>query len=95
MIQRVTMEKEFAQVVGYLKKTRKADMLYCEFEDQNEQKFWKRLGRKGSEQKAGVGYTVLVGGTNNYIDYVGKECVYAINYTKDAFILNESCYYQY
>ena len=75
------------------KETRKADMLYCEFEDQNEQKFWKRLGRKGSEQKAGVGYTVLVGGTNNYIDYLGKECVYAINYTKDAFILNESCDY--
>ena len=37
------------------KETRKADMLDCEFEDKNEQKFWKKLGRNVSEKKAGVG----------------------------------------
>ena len=73
--------------------TRKKDMIYCEFEDQNEQMFWKKVERKGSEQKAGIGNTILVEATNNYKSYIGKQCVYAINYTKDAFIMVLNCDY--
>ena len=73
--------------------TRKKDMIYCEFEDQNEQKFWKKVERKGSEQKAGIGKTIIVEATSNYKKSIGKECIYAINYTKDAFIMILNCNY--
>ena len=73
--------------------TRKKDMIYCEFEDQNEQKFWKKVERKGSEQKAGIGKTVIVEATSNYKEHIGQECIYAINYTKDAFIMILNCEY--
>ena len=74
-------------------KTRKKDMIYCEFEDQSEQMFWKKVERKGSEQKAGIGSTILVEATSKYKSHVGKQCVYAINYTKDAFIMILNCDY--
>ena len=73
--------------------TRKEDMIFCEFEDQSEQIFWKKVERKGSEQKAGIGNTILVDATKNYKKYIGKTCVYAINYTKDAFIMILDCNY--
>ena len=42
------------------------DILYfCEFEDQEYQKFWTRGSRTGSQQQAGIG-------TNTYIDAEGK-----------------------
>ena len=74
--------------------TRKKDMIFCEFEDQNEQKFWKKVQRKGSEQKAGIGKTILIEATENYKKNIGKECIYAINYTKDAFIMILNCNYK-
>ena len=76
-----------------IKQTRKKDMIYCEFEDQNEEKFWKKVERKGSEQKAGIGNTILVEATSNYEEYIGRKCIYAINYTKDAFIMILNCEY--
>jgi len=94
MTAKVTTVKHYVRVVGCQKnENRKKDMIYCEFEDQSEQMFWKKVERKGSEQKAGIGNTILVEATIKYKSCVGKHCVYAINYTKDAFIMILNCDY--
>ena len=94
MTAKVTTVKHYVRVVGCQKnETRKKDMIYCEFEDQSEQMFWKKVERIGSEQRAGIGNTILVEATSKYKSCVGKQCVYAINYTKDAFIMILNCDY--
>ncbi len=64
---------------------------FCEFEDQDQIKFWTRGNRTGSEKKAGIGSNTYVDAEGKYIKYIGVECIYAISYIKDSFHAKNKC----
>ena len=72
------MENEFVLVVGCLKtKT----ILHTRFNVNLKMiinRSYEKIGSKESDQKTGAGYCVLIGETNNYRDYVIKECIYKL-----------------
>ena len=68
------------------------DILYfCEFEDQEYEKFWTRGSRTGSQQQAGIGTNTYIDAEGKYKDYIGLECIYAISYIKDSFHAKNKC----
>jgi len=68
------------------------DILYfCEFEDQEYQKFWTRGSRTGSQQQAGIGTNTYIDAEGKYKKYIGVECIYAISYIKDSFHAKNKC----
>ena len=68
------------------------DILYfCEFEDQEYEKFWTRGSRIGSQQQAGIGTNTYIDAEGKYKDYIGLECIYAISYIKDSFHAKNKC----
>ena len=68
------------------------DILYfCEFEDQDYEKFWTRGSRTGSQQQAGIGTNIFIDAEGKYKNYIGLECIYAISYIKDSFHAKNKC----
>ena len=68
------------------------DILYfCEFEDQEYEKFWTRGSRTGSQQQAGIGTNSYIEAEGKYKEYIGVECIYAISYIKDSFHAKNKC----
>ena len=68
------------------------DILYfCEFEDQEDEKFWTRGSRTGSQQQAGIGTNTYIDAEGKYKEYIGVECIYAISYIKDSFHAKNKC----
>ncbi len=68
------------------------DILYfCEFEDQEYEKFWTRGSRTGSQQQAGIGTNTYIDGEGKYKEYIGIVCIYAISYIKDSFHAKNKC----
>lgn len=66
-------------------------LYFCEFEDQEEMKFWIRGSRTGSLQEAGVGTNIFIAADEKYQKYINKKCVYAIKYIKDTFHAKNKC----
>ena len=68
------------------------DILYfCEFEDQEYEKFWTRGSRTGSQQQAGIGTNTYIDAEGKYKKFIGLECIYAISYIKYSFHAKNKC----
>ncbi len=81
----------FGMVLLNSKETRIEDMVYCEFLDQENEKFWTRAERTGSNQQAGIGELIFFTGTEKYSNIIGKRCVYAVSYMEDSFHTKLKC----
>ena len=66
----------------------------CEGIDNEEEEFW-FIFNKDSEEGAGVGRARYVEGTNKYKIFIGKICLYAINYLQGGFFYKQICNLEY
>ena len=53
--------------------------LICDGYDNNNDKFQINLKRNSIED-AGIGKAIYIHGTGRYLDFINKECTYAVNY---------------
>ena len=53
--------------------------LICEGYDNKEDKFEINLKRSSIED-AGIGKAIYINGTGRYLDFINKDCTYAVNY---------------
>ena len=64
--------------------------IYCEAQDQDDDKFYTKVTRDSSLD-AGVGEYVLIDGSGKWKNMVNSRCKYAIKYKKNALFVNSKC----
>ena len=69
------------------------DMTYaCEFQDQNNDKFFSMGTRdKGSELDRSSGKMKIVEGSGFWKKYTGKDCVYGLEYVEKIIFVKANC----
>ena len=66
--------------------------LFCEFTDQNEDKFYATGKRKkGSEASIALGQTILFDANGFWKQYIGLECTYVVEYVNDILFSPQKC----
>ena len=64
--------------------------LYCESQDQDNEKYYTRVTRDTSLD-AGVGEYVLIDGNGKWKSMINSKCKYAIKYKEKALFVNSRC----
>ena len=64
--------------------------LYCEAQDQDNDKFYTKVTRDSSLD-AGVGEYVLIDGSGKWKSMIKSKCKYAIKYKEKALFVNSKC----
>ena len=64
--------------------------IYCEAQDQDDDKYYTKVTRDSSLD-AGVSEYVLIDGSGKWKNMVNSKCKYAIKYKKNALFVNSKC----
>ena len=63
---------------------------YCEYSDQDNDKFFSKGTRK-SDINAGVGNLTLLDGTGKWTSLISTKCTYAVKYKGKSFFVAQKC----
>ncbi|MDC0651894.1 hypothetical protein OAP55_01420 [Alphaproteobacteria bacterium] len=64
---------------------------YCQGSNKDGDIFWLVMQRKSKDYGGGVGKSEYIYGEGKFKRYIGAECIYAVEITKDFSILKQKC----
>ena len=64
---------------------------YCELNDQDDDSFFTKGGRKSEDIAAGVGIQEIIEGTGKWKNYVGAICKYGVKYKDKLLFASQKC----
>jgi len=78
------------QGMATIEKNKNNMEFYCEYSDQDNDKFFVKGIRK-SDINAGVGKLILLDGTGKWTSFISSECAYAVKYKGKSFFVAQKC----
>ena len=65
--------------------------LYCKGMNKDDDILWFTMKRKSTELDAGIGKSEYIYGEGKFKNYIGVQCVYAVEISKEFSILKHNC----